>query len=228
MTSLKRLTFVLLLLTLGAVLGCDGAIAEPDWTYSGDSGPANWSSLSDDYATCGEGLQQSPVDISGYVPQQGSSLGFDYSSNAVSAANIHRQTYFTFGGEDTFDVGGDSYHLKSAHLHAPSEHRVGGESFAAELHMVHVDSDDNLAVVGVLFRVGTANDLVETMLNEAPEAGHEIDGELTLNAASLEPKSLSYYHYAGSKTTPPCDEPVDWYVLQTPFTLSAGASGSDC
>ncbi len=217
---MRYFTLAFLLLTLALMIGCGGEIAKPDWDYSGAHGPAEWAFLSDDYAVCGEGLQQSPVDIAGYVPQRGPSLEFDYSGDAVSAANTYRQAYFTFGGEDNLDIGEASYHLKSAHLHAPSEHLVDGESFAAELHMVHDDSDGNLAVVGILFRVGAANGMVETMLDEAPEAGRVIDDGLTLNAESLEPESQSYYHYSGSKTTPPCDEPVAWYVLKTPLSVS--------
>ena len=213
-------TPAILFVALVLLVSCGGEIAKPDWDYSGAHGPAEWAFLSDDYAACGEGLQQSPVDITGYIPQQGASLEFDYSGDAASATNAYRQAYFTFGGEDTLDIGEASYHLKSAHLHAPSEHLIDGESFAAELHMVHDDSDGNLAVIGVLFRVGAANGMVETMLDEAPEAGRVIDGELTLNAASLTPESQSYFHYAGSKTTPPCDEPVAWYVLKTPLSVS--------
>lgn len=215
-----------LLLFLPALIaagsGCGGQVVEPDWGYAGENRPENWASLSDDYATCGEGMQQSPVDITGYAAQEGPPLDFDYAGDAVSAANTHRQAYFTFGGDDILRVGRTSYHLKSAHLHAPSEHLIDGESFAAELHMVHADGDGNLAVIGVLFRVGAANEAVQIMLDEAPETGRDIDDGLTLNAESLEPESQSYYHYAGSKTTPPCDEPVAWYVLQTPLSISQG------
>ena len=36
-------------------------------------------------------------------------------------------------------------------LPSPSEHTIDGKGFAAELHLVHADSSENLAVVGVLF-----------------------------------------------------------------------------
>ena len=213
-------TLAILFVVLVLLVGCGQQVAEPDWGYSGENGPANWASLSEDYAACGDGMQQSPVDITDYSRENGPQLEFDYNGNAVSAINNGRQVSFKFGDDNELRIGQETYHLKSAHLHAPSEHLVDGESFAAELHMVHTDNDGNLAVVGVLFRLGAANEAVEAMLYEAPEAGREIDGRLTLNAESLEPQSRSYYHYAGSKTTPPCDEPVDWYVLQKPLTIS--------
>lgn len=38
------------------------------------------------------------------------------------------------------------------HLHHRSEHYVDGIEYDAELHVVHVSSDNTLAVVGVLFK----------------------------------------------------------------------------
>lgn len=115
-------------------------------------------------------------------------------------------------------LGGGESHLKSAHFHSPSEHLVDGKSFPAELHMVHADSRGNLAVVGVLFRLGEANDALQSILNSAPPRGESADAQIPFPAAL--PPNLSYYRYDGSKTTPPCDEPVDWYVLRQTMTLS--------
>jgi carbonic anhydrase len=35
------------------------------------------------------------------------------------------------------------------------------------------------------------------------------------------PSSLNYYTYAGSLTTPPCTEGVQFFILKQPVTLSA-------
>jgi len=37
------------------------------WGYDGDTGPEHWGSLSEDYAACSTGTQQSPVDITSSV-----------------------------------------------------------------------------------------------------------------------------------------------------------------
>jgi carbonic anhydrase len=44
---------------------------------------------------------------------------------------------------------------------------------------------------------------------------------VNLNLAKLLPRSLDYFHYLGSETTPPCAEGVSWYVLQTPVEVSS-------
>ena len=48
---------------------------------------------------------------------------------------------------------------------------------------------------------------------------HEIPG-VQVNPASLLPRDLSYYTYAGSLTAPPCDESVTWFILKTPVEIS--------
>ena len=219
MTSLKRLTLALLLLTLGAVISCADEIPEPDWTYSGDSGPANWSSLSDDYATCGEGLQQSPVNLIDYVREDGPLLEFEYDGVVVSASNTGRQVSFMFDDDNELQIGEESYHLKSAHLHAPGEHAIDGFFPAAELHLVHADDDGALAVVGLIFVLRSQNQMVQTLLSAAPDKGEEVTEGLRIEADTLTPTRRSYLHYEGSKTTPPCDESVDWYVMTEPLPI---------
>ena len=113
-----------------------------------------------------------------------------------------------------------TYELKSAHFHSPSEHLIDGASFAAELHLVHADAAGNLAVVGLLFRLGAPSPVAQEILDAAPAAGDTVIEGLALSARDYVPGELGYYRYDGSKTTPPCDEPVDWYVMRQPETIS--------
>ena len=111
-------------------------------------------------------------------------------------------------------VGQRNFGLKSAHLHSPSEHRIDGVSFAAELHLVHADAGGNLAVVALLFRLGDPSPVVQAVLDVAPTAGDAVSGAITLNSGIEATNELGYYHYNGSTTTPPCEEPVGWYVMR--------------
>ena len=47
-----------------------------EWGYDGPGAPENWASLSDEYAPCAGGKQQSPVDITGYQTGDAGQLSF--------------------------------------------------------------------------------------------------------------------------------------------------------
>ncbi len=48
----------------------------------------------------------------------------------------------------------------------------------------------------------------------------EVDS-VSVQVEDLLPKSLGYYTFAGSLTTPPCSEGVTWYVLKAHPSISA-------
>lgn len=53
-----------------------------------------------------------------------------------------------------------------------------------------------------------------------PVPGETVGGVIALNARDLVPGEFGYYQYEGSTTTPRCDEPVAWYVMRKPKTIS--------
>ncbi|WP_225888707.1 carbonic anhydrase family protein [Myxococcus xanthus] len=42
-----------------------------------------------------------------------------------------------------------------------------------------------------------------------------------INASALLPFNRAFFHYAGSLTTPPCSEGLQWFVMKNPIQLSA-------
>ena len=86
-------------------------------------------------------------------------------------------------------------------------------------NLVHADADGNLAVVGLLFRLGASSPVAQEVLDAAPAARDTVVEGFTLNAWRYLSDGLGYYRYDGSKTTPPCDEPVDWYVMREPKSI---------
>ena len=190
------------------------------WGYSGSEGPEHWGCLSDEYRTCSEGVGQSPVNIAGYETGGGSALQFSYPGKAVAARNNGHTVYLDFEPGNILEVGGEAYELQGVHYHSPGEHQVDGEQFAAELHLVHQDSSGNLAVVGLLFRLGVASPLVQDLLDAAPVTDSNdalADGPA---ASAYIPGVRNYFGYAGSLTTPPCSEGVRWIVMQSVGTVS--------
>ena len=190
------------------------------WGYDGPGAPEHWASLSEEYATCADGHRQSPIDVSGYDRGDAAPISFSYSGDATGVRNDGRSVHVDYGPGNTLSVGQRTYALKSAHFHSPSEHLIDGASFAAELHLVHADADGNLAVVGLLFRPGAPSPVAQEILDATPAVGDTVVEGFTLNAGGYVPSELGYYRYDGSKTTPPCDEPVNWYVMREPKSVS--------
>ena len=223
-------------LAIGALIGCDeeertadapGAESETDkmatdsaeWGYAWPIGPEHWASLSEAYAAC-RGEQQSPVDITGYEEGGRAPLSFSYDGDASAVRNNDKAVHVDYPSGNTLVSNDRTYELASLHMHAPSEHRVEGVEFAAELHLVHADADGALAVVGLLFELGEASTVVQAILAAAPAEGETVSGGVALNASACVPDGSAYFAYEGSLTTPPCHEGVAWHVMRDPLTIS--------
>ena len=58
-----------------------------DWAYRGMAGPSHWAGLSSDYAACGHGKVQSPVNIHKAEKVELPALDFQYSSVTATVVN---------------------------------------------------------------------------------------------------------------------------------------------
>ncbi|NPA44095.1 MAG: carbonic anhydrase family protein, partial [Chlorobi bacterium] len=110
--------------------------------------------------------------------------------------------------------------LLQFHYHALSEHTVNGKYFPLEVHFVHMHSDTDFVVLGVMIEEGAENELFKSYLDKFPTEKGEYKSENKINLMSLLPENKSYFNYKGSLTTPPCTEVVDWYVLQNSIYAS--------
>ncbi|KAL2487141.1 Alpha carbonic anhydrase 1 [Abeliophyllum distichum] len=130
------------------------------FTYSGARGPYNWGRLSPKFDKCSNGKSQSPINIvkhKAVINNKLKPLIRDYKS----AINVTLLNYgFIVGmqypnNSGILMVDGKKYSLKQMHWHSPSEHRIDGLQFDAELHLVHVADDHNISVVGILLQIWT-------------------------------------------------------------------------
>ena len=215
---------VCLLSAMFALASCGDGEQPPadamEWGYTGPGAPERWAYLSEEYATCANGQQQSPVDITGYEEADVNPISFLYGGNAAAVRNDGRFVHIDYAPGSMLSVGKQIFELKSAHLHSPSEHWIDGVSLAAELHLVHAGADGRLAAVAQLFRLGAPSPAVEAILDAAPAVGNTVSAGATPNAGGYAPDKLGYYQYDGSKTTPPCQEAVTWLVMREPKTIS--------
>lgn len=195
------------------------------WSYSGYEGPRNWAGLSDGYKLCGEGENQSPIDITASAERELDEIKFHYNPSPVRAVNDGHTVQMNYAPGSYMEVGGRKYSLQQLHFHTPSEHAVNGKTAEMELHLVHKSDDGHMAVVGVMMKAGAGNRPLGALWKIMPtKIDHEVyaDGRM-LNAKDLLPKGHAYYHYRGSLTTPPCSEGVNWFVMRDSVTLSRRA-----
>ena len=162
---------------------------------------------------------QSPIDVAGYERADGPAPEFAYGGGEPSIEVANGFITAVYAPGNVLSLGGREYTLQSMHAHAASEHRIDGELFAAELHMVHHDEDGGLLVVGVLYELGAPNPVVQGLLDAG--AGGSGGGPVSgLDAALLPPGASGHYRYRGSKTTPPFNGPVEWLVMRQRQTVS--------
>jgi carbonic anhydrase len=193
-----------------------------EWSYEGALGPTHWGSLKPEYATCGTGHEQSPIDITSTTVTTLDSIHFDYHAFPLHIVDNGHTVQVNAAPGSAITVGGHRYELRQFHFHHPSEEHVHGHGFDMVAHLVHADSAGHLAVVAVLLTSGAAQPLIQTLWDHLPhEQGHEdaVAGTM-INAAQLLPADRGYYTFAGSLTTPPCTEHVTWFVLKHPMELS--------
>ncbi len=201
------------------------------WSYHGDTGPAHWGDLAPEYSAAKDGKEQSPIHI--YSPgaaraelpklelAYASSVRLDVLNNGHTVqANVPSDAGALVIGEDNFT-------LHQFHFHAPSEHLVDDDEFAAEMHLVHATDDGTLAVVGVFIQEGAEHAELAKMWGDLPmpaanghgEGEHKTVPGFDLN--KILPADHATYRYPGSLTTPPCSEGVHWNLLAAPIEMSA-------
>lgn len=240
--------FLALLLKVTWILAADGG---HHWTYEGPHGQDHWPTS---YPECG-GNAQSPIDI------QTDSVVFDpdlpavqphgYDQLDTEPLDLHNNGHTVqLSLPPTLHLGGlpRQYTAAQLHLHwgqkgslEGSEHQINSEATAAELHVVHYDSESysslseaaqkpqGLAVLGILIEVGeTGNPAYDHILSHLHEIRYK--GQKTsvppFNVRELFPQQLEqFFRYNGSLTTPPCYQSVLWTVFNRRAQISVEQLG---
>ncbi|EFJ42864.1 hypothetical protein VOLCADRAFT_109995 [Volvox carteri f. nagariensis] len=216
-------------------VGCPCPICKPgeakaaSWSYGEVAGPPAWKGV------CATGKRQSPINIpvNTSAPKVDAEMGdFDFAYGSFEKCDVlntgHGTMQVNFPGGNLAYVGDMELELLQFHFHAPSEHAMDGRRYAMEAHLVHKNkSTGNLAVLGIMLEPGglIKNPALQTALDVAPETPlAKKSSPKGINPIMLLPKkakdgSRSFVHYAGSLTTPPCSEGVDWFVFMNPIKV---------
>ena len=172
-----------------------------------------------------EHASQSPINIvtSRAVPGR-HKIKFHYQSSKEHVDNLGHTVKVTYDAGSSLEYDGQTYDLVQFHFHTPSEHLLDGVTYPMEMHLVHAEHGrpEHLLVVGVLFKEGESNRLLDDLIADVPaHPGEHADRDAKLDASSVLKRGEGYFHYEGSLTTPPYSESVTWLVLDQVHDASA-------
>ncbi|GAA1795938.1 carbonic anhydrase family protein [Leucobacter iarius] len=236
MTRSTTLTLALGGILAATAVGCTAAqpatpapspSAKAEWSYSGSNGPEHWG----EYGAACEATSashESPIaiDTAKLMPGSASSRVVPHYTAAAFELENNGHTIEAVPEDakaNSVELNGKTYYLQQFHFHATSEHTVNGKSTPAELHLVHKADDGTLLVLGVLIETGRPNTALAEVFESIPAKTSEEGEKLQqpIDPHALLPQNLESVQYAGSLTTPPCSEGVQWNLFLNPVSISA-------
>nr|XP_044992133.1 receptor-type tyrosine-protein phosphatase gamma isoform X2 [Jaculus jaculus] len=224
------------------------ASGDPYWAYSGAYGPEHWvtSSVScggrhqspidilDHHARVGEEYQELQLD--GFDNESSNKTWMKNTGKTV--AILLKDDYFISGAglPGRFKAEKVEFHWGHSNGSAGSEHSVNGRRYPVEMQIFFYNPDDFdsfqtaisenriIAAMATFFQVSPRdNSALDPIIHGLKGVVHH-EKETFLDPFMLRdllPASLgSYYRYAGSLTTPPCSEIVEWIVFRKPVPIS--------
>eukprot|EP00484_Ammonia_sp_Unknown_P028020 CAMPEP_0197047438 /NCGR_PEP_ID=MMETSP1384-20130603/22950_1 /TAXON_ID=29189 /ORGANISM="Ammonia sp." /LENGTH=437 /DNA_ID=CAMNT_0042479357 /DNA_START=45 /DNA_END=1358 /DNA_ORIENTATION=+ len=114
---------------------------------------------------CEHGHSQSPINLVseyGAITQKmddtefsNSPLTFNYPSQVSKCCILNNGHTVQINIDDSqkcsLTIKGKTYYLKQFHFHTPSEHTIDGKQYEMEMHLVHLNEDNEIAVLGFIF-----------------------------------------------------------------------------
>ena len=194
----------------------------PHWSYSGANGADKWGGLDNEFATCGVGQRQSPIDIRRTVKADLPPIQFAYKPIPLSIIDNGHSIKVDTPNAGGITADGESYELVQFHFHKPSEEKINGKAYDMVAHLVHQSKAGKLAVVAVLMEAGKEQKLIRTLWTHLPLEHDKpvVRDDVKIDPTQLIPPKPGYYTFLGSLTTPPCSESVLWLVMKTPIQVS--------
>ena len=135
------------------------------------------------------------------------------------------EAYLSSPNHDMFKFLQFHFHWGTKNSRVGSEHTIESQAYDGEMHFVFSGEDAygvrKHAVIGVLLKSDRTTKLVPQKWRKLNKQV-AYDSEIGANDIILDdylPENKDYYMYAGSLTTPPCTENVQWLVLKHPIEV---------
>jgi carbonic anhydrase len=189
------------------------------WAYEGELGPENWGK---DFAMCGRGREQSPVDIRTPYEKTRTSVVAAYQNGPLRIVNNGKTIQVNVAEGSKLRVDSMPYDLLYFQFRRPSEEFVDGKPAAMGVHFFHKNKEGKTAVVAVLLKEGNENPGIKQLWAHVPakEGPEQVVDGVRFNPGNLLPREMDFWGYDGSLTTPPCTEGVRYFVLKTPVNIA--------
>jgi carbonic anhydrase len=89
-----------------AVSACTAVpVSEPHWSYSGHTGPENWSTLAPEYGACA-GKNQSPVNLTGFIEAELQPIEISYAPGGHEIVNNGHTVQVSYAAGSSMKVDG--------------------------------------------------------------------------------------------------------------------------
>jgi len=190
------------------------------WTYT------NQGAWSGTWAICGNGSNQSPIDLkrTEFQIDMTTKRNLPGSYKSLSDLKIKNSGGHTFkisGSFGTTTFNSKEYTMAQFHTHQPSEHTFDGMRYDMEMHFVHQQGTAaDYLVLTAFFNIGPEES--EFLKEIKYSAGSSTaDAEVAITD-SINPWDVlgkiqgnkEYITYYGSFTTPPCTEGVNFVLFR--------------
>eukprot|EP00483_Globobulimina_turgida_P012402 UN12425 len=166
-------------------------------------------------------------------------LTFNYPNEVQNCTILNNQhiVQINIGSKCTLSVRGKVYQLKQFHFHTPAQHAIDNKHYEMEMHLVHVNEQNEVVVLGFIFSTQSqqkseGNDFLHQFWDELPLNKTADDMELN-NGISFDYlfEKLSNNFVKTVKTkeinidmellaTPPYTQGAQWLVSKTTHFIS--------
>jgi carbonic anhydrase len=113
-------------------------------------------------------------------------------------------------------------------FHTPAEHTFNGEDpYDVELEIYYQTSEGDMAIVSVFFSLGPLDrirfrsPLFDDLHLDEPGKGNMTVDEIDLSETFGDLDMSSLWQYEGSLTTPPCSRNVQWFLFNSPLSITS-------
>jgi carbonic anhydrase len=218
------------------------------WSYDGSGAAHFWDDISAGNAKCELGKKQSPINLGDsetfdFIKSKDDDevvLTWPSANNRPGLVFKNLGHTVQVGPFPGLEPGNqvpfvtryidENFHMLQFHFHTPSEHHVLGDFSPMEVHFVHKSDSGKLAVLGIMMELSNTDanntfmNQFNNLINKIPNNGDSVPvTTLNVNLAKSTTNDFAngFYTYAGSLTTPPCLEGVNWIVAKDRMQISA-------